>query len=218
MNIEWSDRNKAMQSKLKKSTFQEGIRELTELRDVLMSEMLSWREVLTKADYSAIPYLNAAGYHSKTVAYSIWHIMRIEDIVVNSLINDREEILFSGGFDKKTGADIITTGNELVGLEIARFSEKLDIESLYNYALAVKACTDEWIQGLCYEDINKRFSEDDAALLTSLNVVADNDNARWLIHYWCGKDIGGIIRMPLSRHWIMHIEAANRIIKRIKQK
>ena len=25
------------------------------------------------------------------------------------------------------------------------------------------------------------------------------------------KDISGLIKMPLSRHWIMHIEAANRI-------
>lgn len=32
------------------------------------------------------PYLNAEGDYSKTIAYSLWHIFRIEDIVVNSLI------------------------------------------------------------------------------------------------------------------------------------
>ncbi|MDD6401173.1 MAG: phage head-tail adapter protein, partial [Lachnospiraceae bacterium] len=40
-------------------------------------------------------------------------------------------------------------------------------------------------------------------------------SAVWLIDYWCSKDISGLIKMPLSRHWIMHIEAANRIKEKI---
>lgn len=46
----------------------------------------------------------------------------------------------------------------------------------------------------------------------SKNMILDNvRQAIWLIDYWCNKDIKRIIKMPLSRHWIMHIEAANRI-------
>ena len=41
------------------------------------------------------------------------------------------------------------------------------------------------------------------------------ESAVWLIDYWCSKDISGLIKMPLSRHWIMHIEAANRIKEKI---
>jgi len=37
----------------------------------------------------------------------------------------------------------------------------------------------------------------------------------WLIDYWCGKDIRGLIQMPFSRHWIMHIEASLRIKNKI---
>ena len=36
-------------------------------------------------------------------------------------------------------------------------------------------------------------------------------DAFWLIDYWCGKDVKGLIQMPFSRHWIMHIEAMCRI-------
>ena len=215
MNREWSDKNKLAQSKLKKASFQEGVNEFVELREMLMFEMLSWKQILSPEDYYAIPFINADGYHSKTVAYSIWHIIRIEDIVVNSLIRETKEILFENNFDKKIGANIITTGNELKKQEIAEFSKKLDIEALYEYALSVKANTDEWLKSLQYEDIKKKFGEDDKKRISELGVVSNDDEAIWLIDYWCNKDISGLIKMPLSRHWIMHIEAANRIKEKI---
>ena len=41
------------------------------------------------------------------------------------------------------------------------------------------------------------------------------ENAVWLIDYWCKKDVRGLIQMPFSRHWIMHIEACERIRNKI---
>lgn len=215
MNREWSDKNKIAQSKLKKTSFHEGINEFVELREMLMEEMLSWQQVLSLEDYYAIPFINVEGYHSKTIAYSIWHIFRIEDIVVNSLIRRKKEVLFENHFDKEIGADIVTTGNELEKQEIAEFSKKLNIDVLYEYALAVKVNTDEWLKNLTYEDSKKKFGDDDKKRISELGVVSDDENAVWLIDYWCGKDISGLIKMPLSRHWIMHIEAANRIKEKL---
>ena len=48
-----------------------------------------------------------------------------------------------------------------------------------------------------------------------MNVVSNNENAIWLIDYWCNKDVRGLIQMPFSRHWIMHIEACLRIKNKI---
>lgn len=45
-----------------------------------------------------MPYMNADGYHSKTIAYSLWNVFRIEDIVAHSLIADNEQI---GDFSKQ---------------------------------------------------------------------------------------------------------------------
>ena len=215
MNKEWSEQNKRMQSLLKKATFSEGIDALIALRAVLSEEMQRWRAELSPEDYSRMPYINADGYHSKSVAYSIWHIMRIEDIVVNTLIGAREEVFFSGSFQAKTGSPIITTGNELVGEQIAGFSKALDIGALYDYAESVRECTDQWLRTIDYPDLKRRFSDADKERIRRLNVVSPDVNAAWLIDYWCGRDIAGLIRMPLSRHWIMHIEAGRRIIDRI---
>ena len=45
-----------------------------------------------------MPFANAKGYHNKTIAYSIWHIARIEDIVAHTLIANDEQVFFSGNW------------------------------------------------------------------------------------------------------------------------
>lgn len=217
MNSLWSEKNKQMQRLLKKSTFGGAVTELIELRGMLMDEMRSWRGIITDEQFSAAPFINADGYHSKTATYSIWHIFRIEDIVVNTLIRNREEVLFENDFIAKINAPIVTTGNELIKEEIVSFSEKLDIDALYEYAEAVKASSEEWLKTADGDILKQSFSEADKERIRSRNVVSGSDEAAWLIDYWCGKDISGLIKMPLSRHWIMHVEAAVRIINKIKK-
>lgn len=217
MNKEWSEKNKRVQQLLKKATFSEGITELLSLREELMNEILSLKKELKDEDFSAIPFLNAKGYHSKTIAYSLWHIFRIEDIVANSLIQGKEQVLFSGGYDKKTRSPIITTGNELIREQIADFSRQLDITALYEYIKAVKQSTDKWLKEIGYDDLKRRFTQEDKQRLLALETVSDDENAIWLIDYWCQKDVKGLILMPFSRHWIMHIEAILRIKAKIQK-
>lgn len=213
MNKEWSERNKTVQAQLrKKETFGGGIDTLSELRSELMDVLLSFRSELQREDFNAMPYMNADGYHSKTVAYSIWHIFRIEDIVAHSLINGDEQVFFAGDYQKRINSPIITTGNELAKQQIADFSEQLDLDGLYSYISEVRESTERILRGLTYDMLKIGVSEEKRARLESLNVVSEDENAVWLIDYWCGKDIRGLIQMPFSRHWIMHTEASLRII------
>ena len=67
-----------MQTQIKKKdTYEAGINTLFDLRNQLMET-----------------FINADGYHSKTIAYSIWHIFRIEDIVAHTLISENEQVFF----------------------------------------------------------------------------------------------------------------------------
>lgn len=58
-------------------------------------------------------------------------------------------------------------------------------------------------------------NEEDRKMFKSLNVVINDQSSIWLIDYWCDKNIQGLIQMPFSRHWIMHIEASIRIRDKI---
>lgn len=212
MNAEWSELNKQVQTYLKKAvSFDNGINSLLVLREKLFDELLSLRKILNRKDFSAIPFINANGYHCKTVSYSIWHIFRIEDIVAHTLIINDNQIFFAEKFNKRIGSPIITTGNELIKWQIADFSEQLDLDELYSYSLAVKRSTDDLLNRLSYTDLKRKMTDTDKSRLLSLDVVSRDDNAFWLVDYWCGKDIRGLIQMPFSRHWIMHIEACLRI-------
>lgn len=212
MNKEWSELNKNVQFQLKKEeTFTNGIETLCKLRDQLMDELLLFRKGLKRDDFNAIPFINADGYHSKTIAYSIWHIFRIEDIVAHTIINNDEQTFFAGNYKKRIGSPIITTGNELVKEQIAEFSKKLELDELYAYISDVKKSTEIILKNLSFNSLKNKISPEAKKRLTDLNVVSKDERAAWLIDYWCGKDIRGLIQMPFSRHWIMHIEASLRI-------
>lgn len=212
MNKEWSELNKTMQAQLKKKdTFEDGIASLFELRNSLWDTILSYKKELKREDFDAIPFINADGYHSKTIAYSLWHIFRIEDICAHTLVKGDEQVFFKKGYQEKIGSPIITTGNELAGQEIADFSKQLDLKELYSYILDVKKSTEKILKEMTFEDTKLKISGDRRKALEDLHVVSEDESAVWLIDYWCKKDIRGLIQMPFSRHWIMHIEACERI-------
>ena len=216
MNKEWSDLNKTMQAQLKKEAdLQAGIDTLITLRNQLMDILLSFRQNLTREDFDAIPFMNADGYHCKTIGYSIWHIFRIEDIVAHTLIKEDEQIFFKNHYQKRIGSPIITTGNELVKQQIADFSKKLDLNELYAYISDVKQSTEQIVKKCAFKDLKRKIKEERKEYLKSLHVVSDDEKAIWLIDYWCGKDVRGLIQMPFSRHWIMHVEACLKIQNKI---
>lgn len=215
MNKQWSEMNKRMQAQLNKTSFPEGMKTLLQLREILIQEVLSWKDDLEEKDYYAMPFMNANGYHNKTIAYSLWHIFRIEDIVVHTLIKNDEQIFFDGDYQKKMNSPIITTGNELVREQIAEFSQCLNVDVLYEYIIAVKESTDEWLKSIDFTELKRKFDDTDKSRIRKMNVVSTDERAIWLIDYWCNKDVKGLIKMPLSRHWIMHIEASIRIKNRI---
>ena len=217
MNQEWSELNKQMQAQIKKKdTYQTGLAALFALRDQIMQTILSFREALKREDFSALPFPRAAGYHNRTIAYSLWHIFRIEDIVAHTLIREDEQVFFSGRYQERTHTPIITTGNELMGQQIADFSAGLDLDGLYAYIADVKESTEKILSELPFDALKRKIPEEAKESLKGLHVVSPDEKAVWLIDYWCGKDVRGLIQMPFSRHWIMHTEACLRIRAGIK--
>ena len=199
----------------KEATFDEGIKVLLELRAELFEQITSIVKTFPQEAFYQMPFAGADGYHSKTLAYSMWHVFRIEDIVAHTLVAEDQQVFFKGDYQKRINAPIITTGNELVKQEIADFSKELNLDELYHYIGEVKDSTEVVLESLSFDDIKKKISDETKENLRSLHVVSEDENAVWLIDYWCNKDIRGLIQMPFSRHWIMHLEACLRIKSKI---
>ncbi len=202
----------------REDTFRQGLTLLFDLRQQLADTLKSFHTDLSHDDFNAMPFMNRNGYHNKTIAYSIWHIFRIEDIVAHTLINKDDQIFFKKDYQRIINSPITTTGNELVKQQIAEFSKQLDLKALYSYASEVKESTEEILKSLSFENLRNKIPQEKKQQLNTLNVVSKDPEAVWLIDYWCNKDIRGLIQMPLSRHWIMHIEAAVRIANKLRLK
>lgn len=212
MNREWSEKNKRMQVLLgKERTYKEGIELLLALREELFQQITQLVDDYPAEAFYQMPFPNAKGYHNKTLAYSVWHIFRIEDIVMHTLIARDEQILMTGDYQKKIGSPVMTTGNELQDQEITEFSKKLNVRALYDYAREVMLSSNAMLSNLAYAQMKTGFSESDKKKLAESGCVSTDGNAFWLIDYWCSKDVRGLLKMPFSRHWITHIEAMLRI-------
>ena len=217
MNKDWSEKNKKMQTLIgKEASFNEGIDVLIGLRNDLFEEITSIVNTYPTEAFYQMPFGKAEGYHSKTLSYSMWHIFRIEDIVAHTLIMKDEQVLFSEDWLKKTKSPIITTGNELQGNGIADFSKKLDVNAVFNYCKAVMEASNDLLKGLDYKELKRKFTDDDKKRVIESKCVSTDENAFWLVEYWCGKDVKGLLKMPFSRHWIMHIEAMIRIKNKLQ--
>lgn len=55
-------------------------------------------------------------------------------------------MFFSGDYQKRMNADIITTGNKLVKNQIEDFSNRLNLNELHEYASEVKGHTDAFLK------------------------------------------------------------------------
>ena len=208
--------NREMQALIpKKATFGDGVEKLLELRKSLFEAVTQIVTTFPAEAFDQMPFAGAKGYHAKTLAYSIWHVFRIEDIVAHEMIAGDSQVLFGQDHARAVHSPIITTGNELSGEDIAEFSRRLDVGALYRYARAVMQSTDQILSKLAYADLKRSFGGDMIEKLRQTGCVSEHEDARWLIDYWCKKDVLGLIRMPFSRHWIMHIEAMQRIKNRL---
>ena len=218
MNNDWSDKNKKMQTLIsKEATFDDGIKVLLELRVELFEQITSIVKTFPLEAFYQLPFGEGEGNHRTTLAWSLWHTFRIEDIVSHTLILKDEQILFTDGWLEKTKATIITTGNELKSDKLIAFSKQLDIKAAYEYCKAVMDSTNELLKNLKYADLKKNFTDEDRARLVATNCVSPDESSVWLIDYWCGKNIKGLIQMPFARHWIMHVEAMRRIKNKLCQ-
>lgn len=210
MDNQWSVIEKLLK---KENSFKEGIFLLIQWRDNMFKAWHKELKDLPKDNYAKMPFFNHSGYKSKTIAYSLYHVFRIEDIVLHSLIKEENDILETKDYQTKLNVTSITTGNELKSEDIGLFSKSIHVDELWKYMNDVYSATNEYLSRITFNELKRKFTENDIARINALHVV-DTTEA-WLIDYWCSKNILGLMGMPFSRHWLMHFKASLKIKNKI---
>jgi hypothetical protein len=151
-----------------------------------------------------------------TIAWNLWHITRIEDIVTNILIAPSKQVLDTSISQLHT--KVTDTGNAMSDQEIISLSQELDINALKEYRKAVGKRTREVLLSLTYQDMKRLSKVEEIQRIIDEKAVSLHSDAFWLISFWGKKNIAGLLLMPITRHQIGHINDSFALVKKIKNK
>jgi hypothetical protein len=147
-----------------------------------------------------------------SVVWVVWHLSRIEDVVMNILVADRDQVFEKGHWQAKTNSPIKHTCNG-TGIDVtASISKALDLTSLREYRYAVGWATREIVPTLTSDDFKRK--PEPAQLQRILDEGAVLPVGMSTIDYWASRDVAGLLLMPPTRHSIIHWNEARELINR----
>jgi len=147
-----------------------------------------------------------------SVAWCIWHIARIEDVVMNMLVAGSSQILHWGNWLERMKITVRDTGNEMDEEEIATLSTTIDIEALRAYRVAVGRRTRAIVKQLEPQELKKKVDPFRVQQVMEKGVVVNA--ARAIANYWSRRNIAGLLLMPATRHNLVHLNEALRLKRR----
>ena len=160
---------------------------------------------LNNEDYCVMPTEK-----DETIAWHIWHITRIEDLVGNLLIAEQPQV-FNDQWMKKLNVTIKDTGNAMSDQEIISFSKAVNIQELQNYRIAVGQQTRKILHALDVDDLKRKPREEYLDRIVSEGGLLPSKDSIWLRDFWAKHTVAGLILLPIIRHHMMHLPDSYRI-------
>lgn len=183
------------------------------LHAIRMAQTENWSftdAVLSDMSEEKIRDIPANGEHS--VAWLFWHMARIEDVAMNTLVTGSPQILNQEDWLARLGVPLHHTGNNMDQESVERLSTSVDVNALQDYRVAVGRRTREIVQQLQPDDLTQKVEPvrvrqvmDQGDLVEAASGIAD---------YWGRRTISGLLLMPATRHNMVHLNEAFRLKKR----
>lgn len=150
-----------------------------------------------------------------SIAWLIWHVARTEDMIVNSIIRGRPQILIEESWDQKLGIDATHIGTGLGDEEVAEFTAKLDPVAADDYWRTVAESTYEWLRTLEASDLDV-IPDFETALSTIPPVLASGDS-QGAVEFWKGRSVAFLLGGVVLNHSYIHVGEMQAITGRIAQ-
>ena len=129
-------------------------------------------------------------------------------MALSVILGGARQVLEKGGYYKKLGVPFAHTGNDMTEKEMDVLNSLIDLRELKRYRIAVGRASCAAFKRFEPDDMNQKVS---AELLRLLLENGDIQPAsRWLADFWGRKTVLGMIKMPLTRHIMVHINKARR--------
>jgi hypothetical protein len=179
----------------------------------LRSELWSFEDdVLGGLSDNELRFIPAGEEHS--IAWVLWHLTRVEDVTMNILVAGKDQLFLTENWYLRTKYNNLTTGNDLDTNGIIDLSNKIDLQALQDYRLAVASSTRRHVLDLLPTDMSRRVLPDRLEKLREEATIVES--TRFLLDYWGNLTIAGILLMPPTRHTFIHLNEAAKIRRRLK--
>jgi hypothetical protein len=166
---------------------------------------------LEDAHYSVMPTKK-----DETIAWHLWHIARIEDMVGNLLIAEQPQI-FGDEWMRRLNVTVKDTGNAMSDPQIFDLSERVNKRELLRYRDAVGAGTRDIIRSLTPDDLKRKPKPAYLARLVSEGGLLEPKKSLWLRDFWGGYTVAGLVLLPLTYHHMLHLPDSVAIKRFIKE-
>ncbi len=148
--------------------------------------------------------LHYAGTDRVPMVWQLWHTARIEDLVSNFLLADRDQI-FNDGWQRRIGSPIADTGNALEPEEAIEFGKAIRPEALRDYMIEVGTNTRKIIAGLKAGELFEMVPEEWVMRIYEAGGVTSDLRSVWLLVFWGRLTRAGMLETPMTNHYMMHL-------------
>lgn len=216
----WNSQQKLLRDIiLKPDRFDEAIKLCLEQHSMVHSSEMSRISAVTFEDelwegLDEFSFRTMPTVKDETVAWSLWHLTRIEDITMNILVADETQIINTDNWIERMNVNVLDTGNAMTDEEIIDLSSNIDMQELRNYRIAVGRKTRDSIQQFQPADLKRKMEPKRLQRILDEGAVLNVDGAKWLIDFWGRKNVAGILLMPVTRHNLVHINESMNIKKK----
>jgi hypothetical protein len=135
-----------------------------------------------------------------TVAWLLWHAMRIEDVCVNRFLTDRPQVLEDGWLGRMAIArrDV---GTGMTDRQVDDFSARIDLDGLRGYCRAVTRATLDAVPTLRAQDLAALVPAEQVTRVCTAEGAVD-PGASWLTEFWAGGRSRGWVLLQTS---LLHV-------------
>jgi hypothetical protein len=212
---DWNDKQNKVRSLLfNKRNFIKGKNLLLEMHSLLHNRHIYESKIETFYDKLwkglKVETCKIISNKETSILWNIWHITRIEDLISNIIIGDKDAIL-NDKIQSKLNIDIKDTGNAFSYSDLESFNKNINISALKDYRLRVGRSTKKIIEFLVHNDMKKKVTPEHLEKIKQNGGVTDDPKSTWLLDFWGKKNIFGLIMMPITRHQIVHLNDGFRI-------
>jgi len=132
---------------------------------------------------------------------------------MNLLLAGRTQLFNQDEWFDRLGVPFRDTGNAMVGADVIFLSQKIDIDALRSYRIAIGRRTRENVMQLPASKI--KLKVDPARLERVMAEGALVEEARGVLDYWGGLTNSELLLMPPTRHNFIHLNEALRIKQKV---